>query len=55
MNGFQKSIVRSAIEQDNKLSVWEVDFIYDMDNKADDYELSEKQNHIINRIAQKLD
>lgn len=55
MNGFQQSIVDSAMDQSEKLTAWECDFIGDMADKPDDYELSEKQNKIINRIAQKLE
>lgn len=55
MNGFQKSVVISALDQDDKLSDWDTDFINDMAERPDDFELSEKQNHQLNRIAQKLD
>lgn len=55
MNGFQKSIVLSALDQEDKLTDWEVDFINDLAEKPDDYALSKKQNSIINRISQKLD
>ena len=55
MNGFQKSIVLSALDQEDKLTDWKVDFISYIADMSDDYDLSEKQNSIINRISQKLD
>ena len=54
MNGFQKSVVLDALTHEHVLTGWELDFINDMAELPDDYELSEKQNAIVNRISQKL-
>ncbi len=54
MNGFQKRIIERANESDHKLSSWEIDFIESLSNKADNYELSDKQNEILNRISEKV-
>ena len=48
MNRFQIKIVKDALDQPENLSDWESDFISDIADKGDDYELSEKQNSIIN-------
>jgi len=53
MNKFQKKIVIDAMDDPEQLSVWEFDFIQSMADKDDDYELSDKQNKVINRISQK--
>lgn len=53
MNRVQKKFIKDAIEDPEPLTEWEYDFINDIANKDDDYELSEKQNHILNRISQK--
>ena len=54
MNRFQIKIITDAIDQPEKLTDWENDFVSDIAERGDDYELSEKQNKIINRIGQKL-
>lgn len=54
MNRFQIKIVTDALDQPENLSDWESDFISNIADKGDDYELSDKQNAIINRIGQKL-
>lgn len=43
------------MDQPEKLTDWENEFIDSLAEKDDDYELSEKQNRILNRISQKLD
>lgn len=53
MNGFQKKIIEDAIDDPDRLSEWEYDFVNDLAGKEDYYELSDKQNSIINRISQK--
>jgi len=53
MNGFQKKIIKDAIDDPEPLSEWEFDFINSLADKPDEYELSEKQNKIVNRISQK--
>lgn len=54
MNGFQKKLICDALESPEDLTEWEVDFIQSLADKDEDYELSEKQNHILNRIGQKV-
>ena len=55
MNRVQLKIIEEAMDQDRKLSAWECDFVSDMNEKPEEYELSEKQNHILNRIGSKMD
>lgn len=55
MTGFQRKIVLRALDSDDKLSEWEVEFIDSLADKDDNYELSDKQNHVLNRIQQKID
>ena len=54
MNGFQKKIIEHAIEEPDELSGWEWDFIFSLASRNDDYELSDKQNAVLNRISQSL-
>ncbi len=54
MNKVQIQIIKEALEQPDKLSDWEYDFIDAASNVAkedDDYVFTEKQNHILNRIG----
>lgn len=44
-----------ALDQEEKLTSWESDFINSLAERDDDYELSQKQNEILNRIQKKLD
>lgn len=53
MNRFQKSIIDTALDDPSLLSAWEYDFVNDLASKSEEYELSEKQNAILNRISQK--
>lgn len=53
MNGFQKKIIKDAIEDPEPITDWEYDFVNSLAEKGDDYVLSEKQNDIVNRISQK--
>lgn len=55
VNRIQRKFVIDALEQDHKLTEWEVEFISSLADKPDEYELSKKQNEILNRISQKLD
>ena len=55
MNGYQKKRVIGCLEQDRKLSAWEIDFLESLDARGDDYVLSEKQNDVLNRIASKVE
>lgn len=54
MNRVQVKFVEDAIEKEDKLSEWEREFIDNLYHKPTDYELSEKQNQILNRITSKL-
>lgn len=54
MNGFQRKTIDRAMTNDHKLSSWECDFIDSLNEKSDDYELSTKQNEILNRIGEKI-
>ena len=54
MNRMQKKFVLDALEYEHMLSEWESKFINDLADKEDGYELSDKQNSILNRISQKL-
>lgn len=55
MNKVQKKFVIDALDQPEKLTDWESDFIDSLAEKPDEYILSEKQNEILNRIQRKLD
>lgn len=54
MNKVQIKFVKDALDQLEQLSEWEIEFISDIADRGDDYELSEKQNKILNRIQGKL-
>lgn len=54
MNGFQRKTIDRAMANDDKLSTWECEFIESLDDKTDGYDLSEAQNHILNRIGEKV-
>ena len=55
MNRVQIQIIKEAIDQPENLSDWEADFIDGIACKDSDYELSEKQNAVLNRIGSKMD
>lgn len=54
MNRVQISFISSAQDNEDLLTEWEVDFISSLAGKDEDYELSDKQNSILNRITQKI-
>ena len=54
MNRVQILFIKEALDNEDKLTSWEWDFINDLADKGDDFELSEKQNQILNRIQKKL-
>ncbi len=57
MNGYQRKRVLEAMDNDDKLTEWEVDFINslaDQDEITPTRDLSEKQNRILNRISQSI-
>jgi len=53
MNNIQKRFNNDAIEDPEPLTEWEYDFIQSIAEKNAESELTEKQNHILNRISQK--
>jgi len=55
MNRVQIRFIKDALDQPEKLTDWENQFINDLAEKPDDYELSEKQNFHLNKIQRKLD
>ena len=44
MNRIQSKFVSDAMDYEERLSEWELQFINDLADKPDDYELSDKQN-----------
>lgn len=57
MNGYQRKRVLEAMDNEDKLSEWEYDFINSLagnDESNPDKPLTEKQNHILNRISQSI-
>lgn len=53
MNGFQKKIVLKALDNEDLLTEWELDFINSLAG-LEDKPLSARQNELLNRISQKL-
>ena len=53
MKNIQKRFINDAMEDPEPLTEWEYDFIQSIADKEGSFELSEKQNHILNRISQK--
>lgn len=53
MNRIQKKFLMDALEDPEPLTEWECEFVDSLAKRGDDYELTEKQNHILNRISQK--
>lgn len=54
MNKIQARFIKDAMEYEDHLSEWESQFINSLAEKPDDYELTDKQNDILNRIADKV-
>lgn len=54
MNKVQIKFIQDAMDNEDKLTSWEWDFINNLADKSEDYELSEKQNAILNRIQGKV-
>lgn len=57
MNGVQRKFVLDALDQEDRLTEWEAQFINDLaerDEKSPDRELTDKQNEVLNRIQSKL-
>lgn len=55
MNGYQKKRIEGCLARDSKLTAWETDFLESLDDRPDDYELSEKQNDCLNDIAARVE
>lgn len=58
MNRVQRKFILDALDQEDKLTEWEHQFINDLaerDERNPDMVLSDKQNEILNRIQRKLD
>lgn len=53
MNGFQKKIVLKALDNDDLLTEWELEFVNSLAER-EEKDLSDKQNEILNRISGKL-
>ena len=54
MNRVQLKFLQDAEDQQELLSEFELEFIDSLMNKSENYELSDKQNAILNRISQKV-
>jgi hypothetical protein len=54
VNNYQRKRIVEAIEYEEHLNEWECEFINDLSNKDDNYELSENQNKTLNRISEKI-
>ena len=54
MNRVQQQFICDAMDAEHLLTEWEQQFISDLADKADSYELSDRQNEILNRISQKV-
>lgn len=53
-NRVQKQIIKDALDEPEKLTDWENEFIASVAEIEDDQELTQKQNAVLNRISQKL-
>lgn len=53
-NKLQIKFIKDAMDEPEKLTDWENEFINNIADLADDRELTEKQNSILNRIVTKL-
>lgn len=54
MNRIQIKFINDAQDNEHDLTEWEIDFINSLADKPENYELSEKQNTVLNRISQKI-
>lgn len=54
MNRIQIKFINDAQDNEDCLTDWEIDFINSIADKEADYELSDKQNDVLNRISQKI-
>jgi hypothetical protein len=54
VNRIQKQIVKDALDTPEILSDWQYDFVNDLADKEDCYELTEKQNTQLNKIGSRI-
>jgi len=54
MNRIQTKIIVDAMDSEHLLSEWEMEFINSMADKDAEYDVTPKQNEILNRICTKL-
>ena len=54
MNKYHTETIKQALDSDELLSEWEVDFISNLADKDDNYKLSEKQVECLNKITSKI-
>ncbi len=54
MNRVQKHFINQALDDEDRLNTWEWDFINHLADQEDEYELSYKENQILNQIQRKL-
>lgn len=54
MNRVQIKLINDCLEYEDHLSEWETEFINNLANKDENYELTEKQNHRLNIISDKV-
>ena len=54
MNRIQRKFVTDAMDNEEILTAWEIEFINNIASYDDDRELTDKQNEILNRISQKV-
>lgn len=53
-NRIQRKFIIDALDNQELLTEWEIDFINSIADKKDHEELTEKQNAVLNRISQKI-
>jgi len=53
MNRYQMKRILAAMDCEDELTSWEWDFINSLADQDEDYELSKRQNELLNRIAEK--
>lgn len=54
MNRVQIKFIKDALVYEDHLTEWESKFINDLASKPEGYNLSDKQNQILNRIIDKV-
>lgn len=53
-NRIQRKFIIDALDNQELLTEWEIDYINSIADKEDHEELTEKQNAVLNRISQKI-